>query len=216
MRDVLDQAHEEAATLRSTTHRELADHVRDRRQAAQALVTTAEHNARESVALAEAEAARVRARPKRSHGRARGRPAVAPHGTHRRRAPRRRGAGERRRAYRSRAAPPPGGRARSPPGPGADRCGGGEAAARAHESRREARAELVRSVSSARTEADQLRAEARGMLDRARAEVAALAKRRDDITAQLGTLSGSSRPSPCRRPHRPRTPRSLPPDNLPA
>ena len=60
----------------------------------------------------------------------------------------------------------------------------------AHENRREARAELVRSVSSARTEADQLRAEARGMLDRARAEVAALAKRRDDITAQLGTLSG--------------------------
>ena len=45
-------------------------------------------------------------------------------------------------------------------------------------------------MSSARTEADQLRAEARTMLDRARAEVAALAKRRDDITAQLGTLSG--------------------------
>ena len=59
-----------------------------------------------------------------------------------------------------------------------------------HESHRQAREQLVSSAAQAREEADRVRTEARAMLDRARAEVAALASRREDITKQLGHLTG--------------------------
>jgi hypothetical protein len=52
------------------------------------------------------------------------------------------------------------------------------------------REEAVSLLESARVEADKLRAEAHGMLERARTEVAALARRRADITEQLGHLRG--------------------------
>jgi hypothetical protein len=42
----------------------------------------------------------------------------------------------------------------------------------------------------ARADADRIREEARTMLERARAEVSVLAGRREDITRQLGHLSG--------------------------
>jgi hypothetical protein len=50
--------------------------------------------------------------------------------------------------------------------------------------------ELVRTTAEARADADRIREEARAMLERARAEVASLASRREDITKQLGSLSG--------------------------
>ena len=59
-----------------------------------------------------------------------------------------------------------------------------------HQSSQGARAELIRVTQDARADADRIREEARTMLERARAEVAALAARREDITRQLGHLSG--------------------------
>jgi hypothetical protein len=59
-----------------------------------------------------------------------------------------------------------------------------------HESHRQAREELVTTTAQARADADRVREEARAMLERARSEVAALASRREDITTQLGHLSG--------------------------
>jgi uncharacterized membrane protein YqiK len=58
------------------------------------------------------------------------------------------------------------------------------------EARRTARADAVRIVGDARTEADRLRTEAHRILDDAREEVAVLAKRRDEIAEELGRLSG--------------------------
>ena len=55
---------------------------------------------------------------------------------------------------------------------------------------RTTREEAIAMLAKARTDADQVRAEARSLLDKARAEVTALARRRDDINAQLGHLSG--------------------------
>ena len=60
----------------------------------------------------------------------------------------------------------------------------------AHESHRAARAEIVRETEEARRVSTTLRAEAQAAVERARAEVHLLAARRDDITAQLGNLSG--------------------------
>jgi hypothetical protein len=59
-----------------------------------------------------------------------------------------------------------------------------------HESHRRAREELVTTTAQARADADRVREEARAMLERARSEVASLASRRQDITTQLGHLSG--------------------------
>jgi len=52
------------------------------------------------------------------------------------------------------------------------------------------RDEAVALLNEARADADATRAEAREMMDNARGEVALLAQRRDDITAQLGHMSG--------------------------
>ena len=52
------------------------------------------------------------------------------------------------------------------------------------------RAELVALTDEARADADRIRSEAAEMLEQARAEVEALARRRSDITTQLGALSG--------------------------
>lgn len=52
------------------------------------------------------------------------------------------------------------------------------------------RDEAVRLLAEARTSADAIRAEAQQALQQARAEVAALARRRDDIQTQLGSLAG--------------------------
>jgi cell division septum initiation protein DivIVA len=60
----------------------------------------------------------------------------------------------------------------------------------AHQHRRAVRDEASATLASARADADTSRAEAREMLTKARAEVKVLADRRDDITAQLGHLSG--------------------------
>ena len=60
----------------------------------------------------------------------------------------------------------------------------------AHEHRRAVRDEATTTLAAARADADANRAEARDLLRHARAEVRALAARRDDITAQLGHLSG--------------------------
>jgi hypothetical protein len=60
----------------------------------------------------------------------------------------------------------------------------------AHEHRRAVRDEATSTLAAARVDADTNRAQARDLLIRARAEVAVLAERRDDITAQLGHLSG--------------------------
>jgi hypothetical protein len=54
----------------------------------------------------------------------------------------------------------------------------------------EQRAALIALTDEARADADRIRREAREMLERARAEVDALARRRSDITSQLGALSG--------------------------
>ena len=60
----------------------------------------------------------------------------------------------------------------------------------AHEHRRAVRDEATATLAAARADADTSRAEARDLLTQARAEVKVLADRRDDITAQLGNLSG--------------------------
>jgi hypothetical protein len=60
----------------------------------------------------------------------------------------------------------------------------------AHQHRREVREEATATLAAARADADTSRAEARDLLILARAEVAVLAQRRDDITEQLGHLSG--------------------------
>ncbi len=60
----------------------------------------------------------------------------------------------------------------------------------AHEHRRAVREEATTTLAAARADADASRAQARDLLRKARAEVRALAARRDDITAQLGHLSG--------------------------
>ncbi|MBI4900277.1 MAG: hypothetical protein HY829_07350, partial [Actinobacteria bacterium] len=59
-----------------------------------------------------------------------------------------------------------------------------------YESVRATREDAIELLATARTEADQVRREARAQLDKARAEVGTLARRRDDINAQLGHLSG--------------------------
>ena len=83
-----------------------------------------------------------------------------------------------------------------------------------HQSSQTARAELIRVTEEARADADRIREEARTMLERAR-EVSVLAGRREDITRQLGHLSGVIEalavPEPGRRPrHRPDHPRPHP------
>ena len=45
-------------------------------------------------------------------------------------------------------------------------------------------------LNQARADADAVRGDARAMMERARTEVSTLARRRDDINAQLGHLSG--------------------------
>jgi hypothetical protein len=60
----------------------------------------------------------------------------------------------------------------------------------AHEHRRAVREEATATLAAARADADTSRAEARDLLILARAEVSVLAQRRDDITEQLGHLSG--------------------------
>jgi hypothetical protein len=60
----------------------------------------------------------------------------------------------------------------------------------AHNHRRAVRDEATTTLAAARADADTSRTQARDLLTQARAEVKALAERRDDITAQLGHLSG--------------------------
>ena len=60
----------------------------------------------------------------------------------------------------------------------------------AHEHRRAVRGEATATLAAARADADASRAEARSLLTQARAEVKVLADRRDDITQQLGNLTG--------------------------
>jgi F0F1-type ATP synthase membrane subunit b/b' len=60
----------------------------------------------------------------------------------------------------------------------------------AREARRTAREDASRTISQARQEADELRSKARSMLSEARAEVAVLSAHRDEISKQLGDLSG--------------------------
>jgi len=60
----------------------------------------------------------------------------------------------------------------------------------AHEHRRAVREEATTTLAAARTDADAIRTEARDLLVHARSEVRVLAERRDDITEQLGHLSG--------------------------
>jgi len=60
----------------------------------------------------------------------------------------------------------------------------------ASEHRRAVREEATSTLAAARADADANRAQARDLLKKARAEVRALASRRDDITSQLGHLSG--------------------------
>ena len=60
----------------------------------------------------------------------------------------------------------------------------------AHQHRRAVREEATTILAAARADADSSRAETRDLLAHARAEVAVLAQRRDDITEQLGHLSG--------------------------
>jgi hypothetical protein len=96
-----------------------------------------------------------------------------------------------------------------------------------HESHRLAREELVTTTAQARADADRVREEARSMLERARAEVAALASRRQDITTQLGHLSGvidalavperAATPAPATPdPATPESTADLPPENASA
>src|SRR5204863_444691 len=60
----------------------------------------------------------------------------------------------------------------------------------AQDESRRPREEATTYLSDARQEADQLRAQARRTLEEARDEVAILLRRRDEITAELGQLSG--------------------------
>jgi hypothetical protein len=60
----------------------------------------------------------------------------------------------------------------------------------ARELRRSARDEAARAIAEARSEADELRSKARSILAEARAEVAVLSAHRDEISKQLGDLSG--------------------------
>ena len=60
----------------------------------------------------------------------------------------------------------------------------------AHKHRRAVRDEATSTLAAARADADTNRAQARDLLTHARAEVSVLARRRDDIAAQLGHLSG--------------------------
>jgi hypothetical protein len=60
----------------------------------------------------------------------------------------------------------------------------------AQDESRRLREEATAYLSDARTEADQLRAQARRSLDEAREEITILGRRRDEITAELGQLSG--------------------------
>ena len=54
-----------------------------------------------------------------------------------------------------------------------------------------AREQAVAVLAQARADADAVRAEARAQMDRAREEVAVLTRRREEVTAQLGQLSGA-------------------------
>ena len=56
--------------------------------------------------------------------------------------------------------------------------------------RRAANDDVNRMITRARTEADELRSAARTLLAEARAEVAVLSAHRDEISKQLGDLSG--------------------------
>ncbi|MBC7559524.1 MAG: hypothetical protein H7270_09240 [Dermatophilaceae bacterium] len=60
----------------------------------------------------------------------------------------------------------------------------------AHDHRRAVRDEATTTLAAARADANTSRTHARDLLTQARAEVKVLAERRDDITAQLGHLSG--------------------------
>ena len=60
----------------------------------------------------------------------------------------------------------------------------------AHDEVQARREEAHRLLREARVEADELRRQARAMLDEARGEVTRLRERRDQITAELGQLSG--------------------------
>ena len=55
---------------------------------------------------------------------------------------------------------------------------------------RTAREQAAAHVAAARAEADEIRAKARALLDDARTEVTVLTRRRDEIAAELGGLSG--------------------------
>jgi cell division septum initiation protein DivIVA len=65
-----------------------------------------------------------------------------------------------------------------------------QAHSEARDLRRAAKDEATRTIAGARSEADELRSRARSILAEARAEVAVLNAHRDEISKQLGDLSG--------------------------
>lgn len=191
MKDMLDGAHDEVARLKAQSHHELLDHVREHRQRTQSLVAQSTHRAEQALAAATAESTRLRAqsaavlasaeedsRRTADHSAqvaarviADAQSAAADHveRAERRLAEAEQGA----RLIRERT--------------GADVE---KLQREAHENRRSARTELVQTIADARAEADTLRADARRILAEARGEVEVLTRRRNDITSQLGNLSG--------------------------
>ena len=191
MKDMLDGAHEEVARLKAQSHHELLEHVREHRQRTQSLVALSTHRAEQALAAAAAESTRLRAqsaailasaeedtRRTADHSAqvaarviADAQSAAADHveRAERRLAEAEQGA----RLIRERT--------------GADVE---KLQREAHENRRSARTELVQTIADARAEADTLRADARRILAEARGEVEVLTRYRNDITSQLGNLSG--------------------------
>jgi hypothetical protein len=191
MAELRSTAQAETAALRKQHHGELTDHVATVRQRTEVLLASATHRGQALVAEAEASSADI-------HARAR---AVLDAAENDAVQTRQRGEDEAMRLVEH---------ARVEAQAHADRAerrlADAEAGARvirertateletlqreAYGTARTTREEAIAMLAKARTDADQVRAEARALLDKARAEVTALARRRDDINAQLGHLSG--------------------------
>jgi hypothetical protein len=191
VRRILDEADLEVARVRRETHQELEERVRSRRQLIQTALARAAHRARSEREAARAESERLRAQAEavltaaqtqaeRTTAAARDeaeRTVLAAKETQQ--------AAEERAARRLEEADKAARLVRERTASEIERL-----QRETHESHRQAREELVQSSTAARADADRVREEARAMLDRARSEVAALASRREDITKQLGHLSG--------------------------
>jgi hypothetical protein len=191
---VHEQAEREAEAARRLQQLALAEHVRDIRERAEVLATTIEHRNRATIAGATARATDIEARARAALEAATGEAAHIKAQAQQ--------AGER--LLRSARA-----EANAQETRARQRLTEAEAGVRlvherssadfeamqreAYETALAAREEAVAVLTQARADADAVRADARSQMTRARDEVAVLTRRREEVTAQLGQLSGALR-----------------------